>query len=71
MTPVKILRSFPISLDGLRTEVWLADSRQVVDDRTLDLLIGEGACEIIQTKALEGAPENKATRGRGRPRKGS
>lgn len=60
MTNVKILRNFPISLDGIRVEVWQAGSQHAVDDATLDLLIGEGACEIIEAKAHVAAPENKA-----------
>ena len=70
MTPVRILRNFPISPDGIRVETWPAGSEQSVDDATLDLLIGEGACEIIENKALAAAPENKAaSKRRGRPRK--
>lgn len=69
MTPIKILRNFPISLDGISVQVWPAGSRQVVTDDILTLLINEGACEIVENKALAGAPENKA-RKRGRPRKG-
>lgn len=65
MTTVKILRNFPISLDGIRVETWQANSQRAVDDATLDLLIAEGACEIVETKAHVAAPENK----RGRSRK--
>lgn len=60
MTNVKILRNFPISPDGIRVEVWQAGSQRAVDDATLALLIGEGACEIIEAKAYVAAPENKA-----------
>lgn len=67
MTPVKILRNFRISLDGIRVETWPEGSERSVDDATLDLLIAEGACEIIETKAHVAAPENKARRGK--PRK--
>lgn len=67
MTPVKILHNFRISLDGIRVETWAAGSERMVDDATLDLLIGEGACEIVEIKAHVAAPENKAQRGR--PRK--
>ena len=62
MNKVKILRRFPHSPDGLRVEVWAEGSEQEVSDATLELLIGEGACEIIDNKALSGAPENKAQR---------
>lgn len=63
MTKVKILRNFPISLDGIRVETWQAGTERDVDDATMALLIGEGACEIV-TKAMLAAPENKAKRGR-------
>lgn len=72
MTRVKILRQFPISPDGIRVETWAAGSMREVDDATLDLLIGEGACEIVEAKAYAAAPENKmepVKRKRGRPRK--
>lgn len=68
MTPVRILRSFAISPDGIRVETWAAGSERMVNDATLDLLISEGACEIVEVKAHIAAPENKALRGR--PRKG-
>lgn len=67
MTKVKILRNFPISLDGITVQTWQAGTERDVDDATLNLLIGEGACEIV-TKAMGAAPENKAKK-RGRPRK--
>lgn len=67
MTPVKILRNFRISPDGIRVETWPAGSERSVDDATLDLLIGQGACEIVEVKAHAAAPKNKARRGR--PRK--
>ena len=59
MTKVKILRNFRISLDGITVQTWQSGSERDVDDATLSLLIGEGACEII-TKAMPSAPENKA-----------
>ena len=59
MTKVKILRNFPISLDGITVQTWAAGSERDVDDATLALLISEGACEIV-TKAMPAAPENKA-----------
>lgn len=66
MTPVRILSDFRISFDGIRIEFWPAGSERSVDDATLQILIGEGACEIIETKAHGAAPENKAKEG---PRK--
>ena len=64
MTMVKILRNFPISLNGIRVEVWQENTERQVDDATLDLLIAEGACEIVETKAHSAAPENKRARAR-------
>lgn len=63
MTKVKILRSFRIAPDGITVQTWAAGSERNVDDATLDLLIGEGACEIV-TKAMLAAPENKARKPR-------
>jgi hypothetical protein len=65
MTMVKILRNFPISPDGIRVEVWQENTQREVNDETLALLIAQGACEIVETKAHIEAPENK----RGRSRK--
>ena len=70
MTKVKILRTFQISLDGLTVQTWGPGSERDVDDVTLAILIGEGACEIVakaapENKAHEAAPENKM-RKRGR-----
>jgi len=48
MTKVKILRNFPISLDGIRVETWQAGTERDVDDATMALLISEGACEIVE-----------------------
>lgn len=64
MTTVKILRNFPISPDGIRVETWQANSQRQVDDATLDLLISQGACEIVETKAHVAAPENKRVKAR-------
>jgi hypothetical protein len=64
MTRVKILKNFPISPDGIRVETWKAGTERDVDDVTLVLLISEGACEIVENKAMQAAPENKAKRGR-------
>lgn len=63
MTKVKILRNFPISLDGITVQTWQAGSERDVDDATLDLLIGQGVCEIV-TKAMPAAPENKSRKPR-------
>lgn len=68
MTRIKILRTFRIALDGITVQTWQPGMERDVDDSTLELLIGEGACEIV-TKAHEAAPENKATPTRKRGRK--
>lgn len=68
MTNVKMLRTFSISPDGIRVETWPVNSVRAVDDATLALLIDQGVCEIVETKAHSAAPENKAAP-RGRPRK--
>ena len=47
MNKIKILRNFPISLDGINVQTWQAGSERDVDDATLALLIGQGACEIV------------------------
>jgi hypothetical protein len=60
MTKVKILRNFPISLDGITVQTWAAGTERDVDDVTMALLISEGACEIVESKAMPAAPENKA-----------
>lgn len=67
MTKIKILRNFHISPDGLRVETWQAGTERDVDDATLNLLIGEGACEIV-TKAM-GFVLRSSAKKRGRPRK--
>lgn len=63
MTKVKILRNFPISLDGITVQTWQAGSCHDVNDAILAILISEGVCEIV-TKAMPAAPENKAKLGR-------
>lgn len=68
MTEVKMLRTFYIARDGINVEAWHADSVQSVSDAELQILIGEGACEIVENKAMQAAPENKSGK-RGRPRK--
>lgn len=60
MIKVKLLRNFPISPDGIRVLTWPAGSVQKVNDAQLDILISEGACEIVETKAHGAAPENKS-----------
>jgi len=58
MTKIKILRNFPISLDGITVQTWQAGSCHDVSDAILAILISEGVCEIV-TKAMPEAPENK------------
>lgn len=65
-TEIKMLRTVPVSPDGLTVQTWQEGSTHVVNDDLLGALIDMGACEIA-TKAMTAAPENKAKRGR--PRK--
>lgn len=67
MTEIKMLRTIPVSPNGLSVELWSEGSVHRVDDNMLHILIDAGACEIV-TKAMPAAPENKA-RKRGRLRK--
>jgi hypothetical protein len=70
-TEIKMLRTVPVSPNGLIVETWQAGSVHIVSDDLLRALINMGACEIA-TKAMAAAPENKAEpikRKRGRPRK--
>ena len=60
MTRVRILRNFPISPDGITVQTWQAGSERDVNDAILAILISEGACEIVENKAMPAAPENKA-----------
>ena len=62
MTEVKMIRTVPVSLDGLRTETWRAGSVHRAPEDLLLILIDLGAVEIIENKALLGAPENKRRR---------
>lgn len=59
MTEIELMRDFPISLDGLRVEIWPRGSQRAVSDEILAILIGEGACRIVENKAHVAAPENK------------
>ena len=59
MTEVKMIRTVPVSLDGIRTQTWHAGSTQNAPDDLLAILIGEGAVEIVENKAHMAAPENK------------
>lgn len=64
MTKVKLLHTFRIAPNGIRVETWPEGSEREVDDSTLAILIAEGACEIVETKAHGAAPENKARKRR-------
>ena len=59
MTDVKMIRTVPVSLDGLRVQTWHAGSVHREPEDLLLILIDLGAVEIIENKALLGAPENK------------
>ena len=57
-TEVKMLRTFRAAPDGINVEDWREGSTKSVDDHWLQILIGEGACEIVN-KAKSAPPENK------------
>jgi hypothetical protein len=65
-TEIKMLRTAPVSPNGLLVQSWVEGSTHHVEDDLLRILIDAGACEIVN-KAISAAPENKAKRGR--PRK--
>ena len=67
MTEIKMLRTLPVSPNGLSVELWSDGSVHRVDDNMLHILIDAGACEIV-TKAMPAAPENKSRKSK-RPRK--
>lgn len=66
MTEVKMLRSVPVSPDGLRIETWIAGQVYRASDDLLAQLINLGAVEIVETMAAPAAPEVKRARGRRR-----
>lgn len=68
MIEVKMLRTVPVSLDGLRVETWNAGSVHSAPKDLVDILIDLGAIELV-TQAHGAAPENKAHTKRGGPRK--
>lgn len=65
MTRIRIIRRHVDS----RGTVWQGSQFYTVDDATLAMLIDDGACEIVQDKAMRPELETKAPRKRGRPRK--
>lgn len=60
MTEVKMLRTMAVSVDGLRVDTWPQGSVHMVDDSLLAQLIEAGAVQLIENKAIQAAPENKA-----------
>lgn len=68
MTEVKMLRTVPISLDGINVQIWNVGSIQNATDDLVSILIDLGAIDLM-TQAHGAAPENKAVTKRGRPRK--
>jgi hypothetical protein len=67
MTEVELLQDFAISPDGMKVEIWPKGCTKMVADDVLRILIGEGACAIVERQAFVAAPENKAAK---RSRKG-
>lgn len=63
MTQIKMVRTLPVSPDGITVQTWVEGSTHQVSDDLLRILIDAGACEIV-TKAVAAAPENKAKRPR-------
>jgi hypothetical protein len=59
-TKVKMLKSVPVSPDGLRVENWEKGKEYQADDDLLQALIGMGAVELSEAKSEGAAPENKA-----------
>jgi hypothetical protein len=66
MTLVKILKSVTVYPDGVRPAMFEAGQEFSVTDIALRQLIEQGACEIVENKAIEAAPEVKPMRGRPR-----
>lgn len=72
MNNVKLLRQFSYSPDGITIVTLKKGAQESVADDILQIMIELGVCELLETRAHSGPPENKAQpRKRGRPRKGS
>jgi hypothetical protein len=63
MNRVKILKPVTVYPDGVRSEHYVAGDEMIVTDIALRQLIEQGACEIVENKAIEAAPEAKPVRG--------
>lgn len=66
MTLVKILTTATVYPDGIRAVQYRAGQSERVTDIALAQLIEQGACEIVEDKAIKAAPEAKPVRGRKR-----
>lgn len=60
MTKIEMLETRPVSVDGLRVETWAKGTRHIVSDDLLRGLIQSGAVVLVEDKAIDAAPENKA-----------
>lgn len=69
MHRVKILKSAVVYPDGVRPASYEAHQEVMVTDIALRQLIEQGACEIVEDKAIKAAPEAKPVRGRSRASK--
>lgn len=69
MTLVNIIKSATVYPDGVRPVTYQAGQSQDVTDIALRQLIDQGACDIVEDKAIKAAPEAKPVRGRKRARK--
>lgn len=69
MTKIEMLETKPVSVDGIRVELWVKGSRHTVADDLLRNLIHSGSVALYEDKAVEAAPENKAAPIKRKPRK--
>lgn len=57
---IEMIETLPVAPDGLKVEIWSKGSRHFVNDDLLAILIGAGAVALVEHKAQDAAPENKA-----------
>jgi hypothetical protein len=66
MTLVRILSRATVYPDGISPVTYNEGQEIEATDGALAQLIQQGACEIVENKAIEVAPETKPVRGRKR-----
>ena len=64
MTQVLMLKTQPVSLDGINVVRWMEGREYTCPDDLLPALIEVGSVEIVSDKAMQAAPENKRKRKR-------